>query len=104
MDKDKIKSLIKQAHDLGFEIASSNLKWDINKSWVEFLKQNNLKSVHLFSLSEKKQVVQYLLDKKQTIREIAKQLGYKNPGSITYIINSPLKKKGNRKTFTHLNK
>lgn len=87
MNKEKTISLIRQAHDHAFAIASSNLKWTEEESWVEFLKRNNLRSVDLFSFAEKKKVVCYLLSENRTIRDIAKILGYKHPGSVTYIIN-----------------
>lgn len=43
MSKDKeMRLLLKEAHDHGYGIGRSNLDWSQEKSWQEFLKQNNM--------------------------------------------------------------
>lgn len=84
--------LLKEAHDHGYECADANMRWDIEKSFSEFLKQNNLVNSWNAHLSDTIKVdesaaAKELKIKGFTIREIAKMLGYKHPGSVSHLLN-----------------
>lgn len=85
-------NLLKEAHDHGYEIGETSLGWDIDKSFNEFLKQNNLVNAWNAHLSRSQKVnesaaAQELKAKGYTIRDIAKILGYKHPGSVSHLLN-----------------
>ena len=79
--------ILKEAHSHGFQISSSHLKWDEEKSWNEFVKQNYSSIVKFMSLKERSNEAKSLREIGMTIRKIAKTMGYKNPGSITHLLN-----------------
>ena len=90
MNNIKKFEILKEAHSHGFQIAQSNLKWSEEKSWNEFVRQNYTTVVKFMSLKERSIEARRLRGKNMTIRKIAKLMGYKNPGSITHLLNQPL--------------
>lgn len=83
--------LIKEAHDHGYDIGGSALGWSIEKSFEEFLKQYDLIRAWRFVEAKKiiandKNLAKDLRAKGHTIREIATILGYKHPGSISFLL------------------
>jgi hypothetical protein len=80
-------NLLKEAHSHGFAISASNLKWDEEKSWQEFLKQNHAKITQFMSVKERSIEAKRLRGKGMTIRKISSVMGYKHPGSITFLLN-----------------
>jgi hypothetical protein len=83
--------ILKEAHSHGFQISKSNLKWSEEKSWNEFLKQNYTGIVKFMSLEERSIEAKKLRSRDMTIRKIAKIMGFKNPGSVTYLLNQKTK-------------
>ena len=86
MDK-LMKDLLKEAHDHGFTIALSSIGWHIEKSWVEFLKQNNIPLITEDEIRDQaaRKAIQ-LRDQGHSLRNIASVLGYKHPQSIKNIM------------------
>ena|SRR5690242_10267811 len=86
MDK-LTKDLLKEAHDHGFTIALSSIGWHINKSWLEFLKQNNIPLITEDEIRDQtaRKAIE-LRDKGHTLRNIASVLGYSHPQSIKNLI------------------
>jgi hypothetical protein len=84
-----IFQLIEKAHDHGRDCSKM---WERDKSLLEFLKQNNL--INEFNSWKAKKnkdmhpaIAKSLKTKGHTIREIAKFLGYKHPGSISHLLS-----------------
>jgi hypothetical protein len=86
MDK-LMKDLLKEAHDHGFSIAASMLGWSEEKSWTEFLKQNNIPVITEDEIRDQvaKKAIQ-LRGQGHSLRNIASILGYNHPQSIKNII------------------
>ena len=86
MDK-LIKDLLKEAHDHGFSIGGSMLGWSSEKSWAEFLKQNNIPLITENEIRDQtaRKAIQ-LRDQGHTYRNIASVLGYNHPQSIKNVI------------------
>lgn len=87
MDK-LMKTLLKEAHDHGFSIGASFLGWDQEKSWKEFLRQNNMP---LVTEDEARDQVAKKAKQMQaqghSLRSIASTLGYTHPQTIKNIIH-----------------
>lgn len=83
-----IFTLLKESHDHGRDCKRL---WNTEKSFIEFLSQYNL--VKEYRLWDKKgqhpEIAKSLRAKGYTIRQIARFLGYKNPGSITNLLAKP---------------
>lgn len=86
MDK-LMKELLKEAHDHGFSVAGSILGWSPEKSWTEFLKQNNIPLVTEDEIRDKtaRKAIE-MRSKGHTFRNIASVLGYDHPQSIKNLI------------------
>jgi hypothetical protein len=86
MDK-LMKDLLKEAHDHGFAIALSSICWDIEKSWAEFLKQNNIPLITEDEIRDQaaRKAIQ-LKEQGHSLRNIASILGYNHPQSIKNIM------------------
>jgi hypothetical protein len=86
MDK-LTKDLLKEAHDHGFSIGQSMLGWNQDKSWVEFLRQNNIPLVTEDEIRDQnaKKAIQ-LQGQGHALRSIASILGYDHPQSIKNLI------------------
>jgi len=87
--KYSIFDLIREAHDHGRDCKAL---WGSEKSFNEFLKQYNLvEEYEQWELKKNKgshhRIAISLKKKGHTIREIAKFLGYKHPGSISHLLN-----------------
>lgn len=82
-----MKDLLKEAHDHGFSIAGSMLGWSQDKSWVEFLKQNNIPLITEDEIRDQaaRKAIE-LRDKGHSLRNIASVLGYSHPQSIKNVI------------------
>jgi hypothetical protein len=85
--------LIEEAHDHGRDCY---LLWERDKSFQEFLMQYNLVSdFNMWKQRKNKdshpKIAVSLKKKGHTIREIAKILGYKHPGSISHLLNKTTK-------------
>lgn len=86
MDK-SMKDLLKEAHDHGFSIGASMLGWDQNKSWNEFLKQNNIPVVTEDELRDQiAKKAKEMQARGHSLRNIASMLGYTHPQTIKNII------------------
>lgn len=79
--------LLEEAHSHG---RGHKEMWDEQKSFKEFLMQYNLIKPYLLyrNKSHHKIAALSLREQGYTIREIAKILGYKHPGSITHLLTS----------------
>lgn len=86
MDK-LMKDLLKEAHDHGFSIGQSMLGWSAEKSWVEFLRQNNIPVITEDEIRDQvaRKAIQ-LRDQGHSYRSIASILGYVHPQSIKNLI------------------
>lgn len=82
-----MKALLKEAHDHGFSIAGSMLGWSEEKSWIEFLKQNNIPLITEDEIRDQaaRKAIQ-LKEQGHTLRNIASVLGYAHPQSIKNMI------------------
>ena len=82
--------LLKEAHGHGRDC--SNL-WGEEKSFEEFLKQYNLINEYKNhqDYASRPLLAKGLREKGYTIREIARMLGYKHPGSITNLLKTKQK-------------
>lgn len=86
MDK-SMKALLKEAHDHGFSIGASMLGWDSNKSWTEFLKQNNIPVITEDELRDQiAKKAKEMQSQGHTLRNIASVLGYTHPQTIKNMI------------------
>lgn len=85
-----IFELIEEAHSHGRACVRL---WDESKSLTQFLMQYNLiKEYSEYKNSQlHPQVAKSLKKKGYTVREIAKMLGYKHPGSITHLLKKKSK-------------
>ena len=99
-----IKDLLKEAHDHGYGIAQSNLQWSQNKSWLEFLKQNNIPLITEDEIRDQtaKKAIQ-LKHQGHTLRDIASILGYNHPQSIKNMIMWYEKRQSKRNPTNQLN-
>lgn len=87
MDK-LIKDLLKEAHDHGFAIALSSINWCIEKSWKEFLKQNNIPLVTEDEIRDQvAKKAKHMQAQGHSLRNIASTLGYTHPQTIKNIIH-----------------
>lgn len=85
--KKGVRELLKEAHDHGYGIAASNLDWTIEKSYSEFLKQNNIPLVSAEEIKKQEAVkAKQMAANGFTLREIAATLGYGHPQSISNLI------------------
>jgi hypothetical protein len=77
--------LLKEAHDHGRNMRDS---WSDEKSFYEFLMQYNLvKEYNLYHNKKLHPVLaKGLREKNYSIRQIARMLGYKHPGSISHLL------------------
>lgn len=86
MDK-LIKDLLKEAHDHGFGIGESNLGWTLEKSWTEFLKQNNIPLVTEDEIRDQVAAkAKQMQAQGHSLRNIASVLGYTHPQTIKNMI------------------
>ena len=86
MDK-SMKALLKEAHDHGFSIGTSMLRWDQAKSWNEFLKQNNFPTITEDELRDQiAKKAKEMQSQGHTLRNIASVLGYTHPQTIKNMI------------------
>jgi len=82
-----MKELLKEAHDHGYSIGASMLGWSQEKSWTEFLKQNNIPLVTEDELRDQIAIKAIQLQNQgHTLRSIASILGYNHPQSIKNVI------------------
>lgn len=82
-----MKDLLKEAHDHGFEIGASFLGWDKEKSWKEFLKQNNIPLVTEDELRDQvAKKAKQMQAQGHSLRNIASVLGYTHPQTIKNMI------------------
>ena len=82
-----IKELIKEAHDHGFSVASSFLGWDQNKSWQEFMKQNNIPAITEDEIRDQvARKAKQMQAQGHSLRDIASVLGYTHPQTVKNII------------------
>jgi hypothetical protein len=82
-----MKDLLKDAHDHGFGIGESNLKWNIEKSWIEFLKQNNIPLITEDDLRDQAaSKAKQMQAQGHSLRDIASVLGYTHPQTIKNMI------------------
>lgn len=82
-----IKELLKEAHDHGFSVASSFLGWDAQKSFTEFLKQNNIPLVTEDEIRDQVALkAKHMQAQGHSLRDIASTLGYKHPQTIKNMI------------------
>lgn len=85
----KVIELLKEAHDHGFQIASSMLGWDQSKSWDSFCKQNNIldyKKVEQAKLAIQAKAIQ-MQKEGFSLRYIASILGIDHPQQVKNLIN-----------------
>lgn len=86
MDK-SMKQLLKEAHDHGYNIGRSMLTWDAQKSFVQFLKENNfplLTEDEVRDQAAEKAI--HLRGQGHSFRNVASVLGYNHPQSIVNLI------------------
>jgi hypothetical protein len=91
--KKPMRELLKEAHDHGYGIGRSNLDWTEEKSFAEFLKQNNIPMIteaQLRATNGKKAV--RLKAEGHSLRDIAGILGYSNPETVRLLIKRYSKK------------
>jgi prophage antirepressor-like protein len=82
-----IKELLKEAHDHGFGIGESNIKWSIEKSWNEFLRQNNIPTITEDEVRDQvAKKAKQMQAQGHSLRDIASVLGYTHPQTIKNMI------------------
>lgn len=91
-----MKELLKEAHDHGYTHSIESLGWDATKSWVEFLKQNNIPLLTEDEIRDQNAIKAIQMQSQgHSLRNIASVLGYSHPQSIKNLIfwyNKRLKK------------
>jgi hypothetical protein len=86
MDK-LMKDLLKEAHHHGYCIAMSQVDWNIEKSWTEFLKQNNIPLVTEDEIRDQTaKKAKHMQAQGHSLRNIASVLGYTHPQTIKNMI------------------
>lgn len=86
MDK-LMKDLLKEAHDHGFTIGIAHMGWDIEKSWTEFLKQNNIPLISEDEIRDQvAKKAKQMRAQGHSLRNIASVLGYSHPQTIKNMI------------------
>jgi hypothetical protein len=82
-----LKDLLKEAHDHGFSIGASMLGWSIEKSYTEFLKQNNIPLITEDELRDQvARKAKHMQKQGHSLRDIASILGYTHPQTIKNMI------------------
>ena len=87
-DDKLVRRLLKAAHDHGYSIGRSMLNWDEQKSWLQFLKENNIPIQTRDEYNAELAKVAVELQKSgHSLRAIGAVIGLPHPYSVKKLID-----------------